>query len=62
MCTIVIQDKPKTGFGKWIHGGVLAIIYIEKKKLRTAALRKSCLTLKFIVINYITHNSTNKYL
>ncbi len=33
----MIQDKPNTRFGKWIHG-VLTYINFEQKKLQTAAL------------------------
>ncbi len=40
-CTVVIQDKPKTRFGKLIHC-VLAyyinVVHFEHKKLRTVAL------------------------
>ncbi len=41
LCTVAIQDKPKTRFGKLIHG-VLAYyingVHFEHKKLRTVAL------------------------
>ncbi len=40
-CTIVIQDKPKTRFGKWIHGVLAYYIHfvnLNTKKLQTAAL------------------------
>ncbi len=40
-CTVVIQDKPKTRFGKWIHDVLTYYINFEHKKLRTAAFKNN---------------------
>ncbi len=45
----MIQDKPKTRFGKWIHDVLTYYIHFEHKKLRTAALKN-------IMINIINNS------
>ncbi len=50
-CTVVIQDKPKTRFGKWIHGVLTYYIHFEHKKLCTAALTYATKFPKWFVSN-----------
>ncbi len=52
-CTVVIQDKPKTRFGKWIHG-VLAyyinFVHFEHKKVTDCSFKWFFFSAAFIVL------------